>query len=70
MAKLNAQGKRRAAVEPAPEPPDDTSASGPDLRATVALTPEALSALLDQVKQSQAEVDPTADVPADEPDRR
>jgi hypothetical protein len=69
MAKLNAQSKRRGPVSPTPEPPDDASAGGVDLRATVALTPEALSALLAQVKKSQSGDDPGASTETDDPDR-
>jgi hypothetical protein len=64
MAKLDAQSKWRGAARSVPNPPDEPSASGADLRATVTLSAEALSALLDQVKKSQGEEQPAA---ADDP---
>jgi hypothetical protein len=70
MAKLDAQSKRRGAAGPVPEAPDEAGAGGADLRATVTLSPEALSALLDEVKRSrgqESEVD-AADEFAEEPE--
>jgi hypothetical protein len=69
MAQLNAQSKRAAPVE-AERPEDSHEPPEDDLRATIALSPEALAALIDEVKRAQAEAAPVQDeaLDADEPD--
>jgi hypothetical protein len=61
MAQLNAQSKRRVGTgetEASLEgnPPPET-----DLRATIALSPEALAALIDEVKKAQGEASAAAE---------
>ncbi len=54
MAKLNAASERPAVPEtPAPVAEDD--APEMDLKATIALSPDALAALLDEVKKAQGQ---------------
>ena len=60
MAQLNAQSKRAAPAE-AERPEEIDPPPEADLRATIALSPEALAALIDEVKRAQADAGPSPD---------
>jgi hypothetical protein len=58
MAQLNAQSNR-AASGGAETPSSSNPPPEADLKATIALSPEALAALIDEVKKSQGDAGPT-----------
>ena len=63
MAQLNAQSKRRVGTGETEAPVEGNPPPETDLRATIALSPEALAALIDEVKRAQGDASAAADAP-------
>jgi hypothetical protein len=61
MAQLNAQSKRRVGTGETEAPVEGNPPPETDLRATIALSPEALAALIDEVKKAQGEASDAVD---------